>query len=623
MLWLLLICGGLCLLLLRGNDYTELTFSRESGFYEEPFTLELNAPVGTQIYYTLDGSEPDENAILYTEPVMIEDATDHENVLCMRTDVVWNGFAEDNEPDYDNYDPKYTVPEYQVDKCTIVRAAYKDADGNFSRTRSASYFVGYEEKKEYNGVNIISVVTDPDNLFDYEKGIYVFPYGLRALGNWTMEGIEWERGAAVQLFKPEKNIFLDQDCGIRIQGGMSRGRLPKSFNLYAREQYSGTGRFYADLFGTDYMAEVVTLFAGGEDVMSKCRDMLVSGLTEGRNFAVMHYEPCAMFLNGEYWGFYWLTEKYDDIYFDHYYGVDDDNVVMIKATELAEGTEEDYRLYTGMIDYMSNTDFSIEENYNSACELIDMQSCIDYYAVEIYIGHNSDWPDYNEGLWRARRPGEGEYEDGRWRWILYDVNSALSPGGSAYDTLSHAGKFSAMFRNLCRNETFKRQFVITLMDLSNTIFSKENVDPVIAECIQEMDKPMSVHLKRFFSFDDNSRYLQEIAHIQRFFDERKPYVEQYVKEDLGLSGTAVPVTVEINDPAAGSIQVNTIRLTFENSSCWQGTYFTDYPVSLTAVPNAGYRFGGWENDDFLEDAHIELELGSQAARVRAVFEKAE
>ena len=34
-----------------------MSFSRESGFYEEPFQLEMTAGAGT-IYYTLDGSIP-------------------------------------------------------------------------------------------------------------------------------------------------------------------------------------------------------------------------------------------------------------------------------------------------------------------------------------------------------------------------------------------------------------------------------------------------------------------------------------------------------------------------------------------------------------------------------------
>ena len=39
---------------------------------------------------------------------------------------------------------------------------------------------------------------------------------------------------------------------------------------------------------------------------------------------------CNVFLNGEYWGIYWLNEKYDARYLDYYYGVSKDNVIIIK-----------------------------------------------------------------------------------------------------------------------------------------------------------------------------------------------------------------------------------------------------------------------------------------------------
>ena len=54
-----------------------------------------------------------------------------------------------------------------------VRAACRDADGNFGEAKTESYFVGYDEKAGYRNMNVMSVVTDPGNLFDYDTGIYV------------------------------------------------------------------------------------------------------------------------------------------------------------------------------------------------------------------------------------------------------------------------------------------------------------------------------------------------------------------------------------------------------------------------------------------------------------------
>ena len=636
------LCGILAVLFFTGDSiYTELTFSRESGFYEEPFDLEIYAPPGTQIFYTLDGSDPDENALLYTGPIRIEDATNHDNIYSMRTDIS-AGYLSEMIAVYSVSDPKYVSPNYNVDKCTVVRSIYRDADGNFSEIKTESYYVGYEKKKGYDDINIISIVSDPDSLFGYENGIYVLGQEFEECindnsehspendpcwwfwnANYTQRGPDWERDANIQLFDTEKNLLLNKDCGIRIQGGGSRGSIPRSLNLYAREQYDGEGRFYIDLFNTNYMADTVTLFAGGDDSVAKLRDMLASGLLADRNFSTMNYVPCAMFLDGEYWGIYWLTEKYDDVYLAHYYNVDKDNLIMMKGTAAAEG-EEYYQLFDQMQNYLKNSDLSIDENYRYACELIDMQSYIDYYASEIFIGRENDWPILNEAMWRVCEPCDGEYEDGKWRWMLYDVNSsALASSLTGNDTFSSTMDRSQIFYNLCRNEDFKRQFAITFMDLVNTSFTRENIDAVISEYIDLMEDPIGIHRKRFYGTANSNEFIDEVSDIQDFLDHRKPYIVQYMKDAFGLTGTLASVELEINDTASGNVILNTIVPSFDDEGKWSGEYYTDYPITLTASANDGYSFLRWESDALSEnermDETVELPVSEKNVTIKAVF----
>ena len=50
----------------REAALTAPEFSRQAGFYGEPFDLFLTCGPSDQIYYTTDGSIPDENALIYT-----------------------------------------------------------------------------------------------------------------------------------------------------------------------------------------------------------------------------------------------------------------------------------------------------------------------------------------------------------------------------------------------------------------------------------------------------------------------------------------------------------------------------------------------------------------------------
>lgn len=642
LLCLVVICGSLGIMLSADDKYAaaELTFSRESGFYEQPFELEIYAPPNTEIYYTLDGSDPDENAIRYTEPIMISDATENENVYSVRTDIS-TGFLTEKIARYSIGDPQYTVPDYLIDKCTVVKSAYKDAGGNFSEIKTGNYFVGFDNKMGYDGIKVMSIVTDPDNLFDYENGIYVLGRYYQetesggGLGdswwwwdaNYHQHGMAWERSADIQLFDTDRELLFEKSCGIRVQGGGSRGYVPKSINIYARDMYDKEGRFYIDLFGTGYMADTITLFAGADDSISKIRDMLMAELTEGRAFATMHYVPCIMFLNGEYWGIYWITEKYDDVYMNYYYDVKKSNVVIIKSLDLAEGLEEDEELYKEMIEYMSNTDMQEADNYEYACEQIDMQSYIDYYAAELYIGRCGDWPGGNEGLWRTREVEDTAYGDGKWRWILFDVNSGgLSSDYTAQDTIGLTKENSAMFRNLCQNRDFQEQFVVTFMDIANTAFTKDRVDAIVNEYTEQMTEPMQVYRKRFWGTEDQSIFLDAVAEVKDFLDCRRPYIVQYLKEEFDLKGSLASVELEISDRTAGSVALNTIEPAFNEDRKWNGEYYTDYPIALTASANEGYRFVEWEVKDsgqtqVIKDEEIELPVSEGGMSVKAIYEK--
>lgn len=69
--------GSVCL---RNPVLETPRFSHQSGFYEDAFLLKLYADFGETIYYTLDGSEPTENSLVYNGPILIEEVSSQPNV---------------------------------------------------------------------------------------------------------------------------------------------------------------------------------------------------------------------------------------------------------------------------------------------------------------------------------------------------------------------------------------------------------------------------------------------------------------------------------------------------------------------------------------------------------------
>ena len=538
--------------------YGAVSFSREPGFYDEPFYLTMDAPEG-EIYYTLDGTEPDRSSLKYEKPLYIYDSSSDHNIHSMRDDVSIF-FDEDKRELYALYNvkdaviPAYVPPKNKVGKCMTIKAVCYDSSGNRSDTVTGSYFIG-RKGSAVDDPLVISLIMDPDDLFDYEKGIYVlgkigdeyWDYiescsdedELRELlsgrlnANYFGSGREWERQATMQLFEGGR-LRLTQQTGIRIQGGYSREFDPKSLRLYAREEYDGNRVIHTEKNYSLCMDKLV-IYNGGEDSYGKIKDPLMSDICRDMDFVATAFKPCILYLNGEYWGYLFLTDRFDKRYMQIKYGVDDDNVVLTKYGILKEGTEEDLAGYNEDMLFISTADMTVPENYKRACEIMDVNSLIDYMAAEIYIARWHDWPSNNYALWKSREPESGRYGDCRWRFILFDVNFgglSYKNGDATRDTIELTRAMSPLLDNMLNNEEFRQAFIKRLLSMRENEFEPGKVSVMIDGYVEMMKDHMPEYYDRFFSTDD-SRFYEDIDDLKQFFAERYEYVPEMVEENFG------------------------------------------------------------------------------------------
>ena len=482
------------------DQVTAPVFSVQSGAYADSFDLEITGKGdGQSIHYTLDGSIPDIASPEYRKPIRIINRSDEANVLSAAASSL---FA----PDVADFTPE------KIRKCTVVRAACFDEAGFMSETVTATYLVGLPESH----VKTVSLSLDSADLFDYERGIYVLGKAYddwlktdpkakdtpawEIPGNYSQRGREWERPVHADLIGADGKLLHSQELGLRIMGTATRTYYQKSFRLYARAEYGSKNIRTGLIDGLtrerdgrplEKFKSIVLRNGGNDNQSCMLRDPFIQKLAGRCRFSTQGTEPCEVYIDGEYWGLYAITEDYSDDYIADNYDIEKSNVVMIKAGELEEGETEDSELYQSLMEKIAGADFTDPGDYEWICGTMDLDSFIDYTAVNIYIDNN-DGIFGNEGennwrMWRCRVPEEdNEYGDGRWRFMMYGAEYSLGLY-SLYgeepdydeDTLGiilerpETG-FTGLFKKLLKNDDFRCRFVTRFEELRENLFHPEH-----------------------------------------------------------------------------------------------------------------------------------------------------
>lgn len=540
----------------QSNELPVPLFSKEGGFYDTYFMLTLTSDTGTEIYYTLDGSDPrtSKTAYLYTEEIEIYNNTDEPNILSSITDISLN---------------TYYPPKFNIEKGKHVRAVAKTADGAFGPVVTHSYFIG-KTSSYYTNLRVISMVTDKNNLFHKDTGAYMVgsryyewrkskdyvkydKSDVQNKTNYNFDGRESEFPVTIQIFE-NGTLAYTADVGARISGNWSRSAFQKSFRFYARKEYGDSKLRYPFFEGlTDANGkeiekyDKITLRNGGNDHILHFRDAFIHNLAKECGIDSMASEPYILFINGEFWGFYLLREKPEDYYIKSHYGIEETDVTVIKNGGLESGTEESLEAYREFCDWASSADMTLDANYRKFCEQMDVQSFMDYIAIETYV-NNTDWAfGYlnNWMVWRSETVNpEMERADNKWRFILYDLDISSGLYGSHdtaanYDSLSRIEapwndfNFPAMLKNLCKNEEFLNAFYNNYLSVIDNCFAIEKVEALLKKYTSSYKAATQDTHRRFGNSWAADSYTNEAKGLLAFFKERPKYAKQYLDAFCG------------------------------------------------------------------------------------------
>ena len=636
-------------------------FSHESGFYPNNFTLLLTSYVEDSIiYYTIDGSNPltSKTRIKYTEKgINIYDRTNEPNIYAEYEE-------DENSALSITRGCNYKKPNYPLDKAMIVRAVTVKGSSQ-SKIVDYSYFVTTGELQNYEELLIVSLVTNPENLFDPEIGIYVTgkqyidwitspgyvpnpdKWSKTNICNYYSRGSDWEREASVSFFD-KGNFILHQDIGIRLKGSSTRNAPQKSFDLIAKKKY-GKSYFEYKFFEENYdlegkiieKYERISLRAiyGNERIRDKFgRDIIYK-----RKAATTTWmRSCVLFLNGEYWGMYELMEKLDPLFFKQHYGITDNSLVIIKENEIDEGPEEECDNYLQKAEQFSFLDLSNKNNYKELEQFIDVDSFMEHYATGIYLG-TWDWPLQNSGAWRSigNKVEGNEYTDGKWRFITYDLDFSMGMTfenyggveGYQYDNFRHVENrrgnkipTNIFISLLKKNDIFRNKFINLYCDFANEVMKKERISSILDRYNEKIASMLANGKARWwgsafsnklegYSFMKNDYENEVYRKLNLFFQERGKYTLQHMKNYLNLKEELVDITISIK--GEGKVQINTIIPEFKEG-IWKGKYFTNVPIIITPITDNNKEFKGWTGDITTDEKVLTLSL-NKATTIEANF----
>ena len=520
----------------------------------------------------------------------------------------------------------------------MVRAKAFHADGSQSITETHTFFVDPNITSRYS-LPIFSIVSDMENFFDYEQGIYVKgrvwdenrDFNIDWLphpANYMQRGEAWERPVHIEFFELQGQRKLAQNAGIRIHGIFTRMARLKSLRLYARASYDQMDQFEYEFFpglSDSVQGEIKRSYrtlllrnSGNDFGSTMMRDAMMQALISHTNLDTQAYRPVIVFLNGEYWGIHNLREQIDEHYLASTYLLDQEDIVILENNaEIQIGNKGDEGHYLALLDFVTTHDMTDELVYSQVATQMDIENYIDYLITEIFI-RNSDWPHNNVKLWRLKtdtyRPDAPYGHDGRWRWFIFDTDSGFGLdtvlGDEEYDTniLSQglyqpgAREWSGLlFRSLIKNPQFFNQFINRFADHLNTTFTPERVIAMIDHMQAVIRPEMAEHIRRWRTMDDSITVWENNVEVMRSFARNRPaHVIQHILRQFNLPGTAI-LTLQ-SDSELGYIRINSIDITTEtpgviNSEKWSGTYFQGVPIHISAIPNPGYQFTGWEGID--------------------------
>ncbi len=454
----------------------------KSGIYDSNKEFKVTLTGSGKIYYTLDGSEPTTSSKVYSSPLTIK-------------------------------------------KTTVLRIMSKEAGKLSSDVNNYSYILDTSHK-----TSVMSLIIDSKKL-------------NKVNNNTSLNSKVQERGY-VDYFDKEGEGF-SINVGLKLFGGSTRSYKKKSYEIKFKKKYGDAKLKYKVFKNVDSSVfDSLVLRTGSQDEFqyndqrTVIKDVVATSLMgKYTDVDVQDYVPIVLYINGKYWGIYFIREKVDETFVSNHYNVKatktDTSILRIDG-EVKSGTD---KKYNSMISFINSNSLSNSKNYEKIKEQIDIQSFSDFWIGEIYTA--------NYDILNTRYFSNPLVDNGKWKYIFYDIDSGFfrttQNTFNEYTNPSGMGSWNfstVLLRNMMKSSEFKSTFLERLSYNLNNTWAYKNVEKRIDEVIDEIGKDeFKKNAERWGN--SYSHWEKSIKSMKTFAKNRNSYVVKYAKSYFNLSSSDV------------------------------------------------------------------------------------
>lgn len=448
-------------------SYTPL-FSEEAGVYNSIEKIDLNISCEGSTYYTTNGSTPSTSSKVLTGTLTLKSTT-------------------------------------------VVKAMCVENGKKNSEIITKSYVIN-----ENHTLPVMSVSLNPSDFTSISRNA------------WT---VDYEKEGYAEFFEDGNSFNIPM--GFKLFGGSTRGHAKKSFSINFRKKYGVSVLNYQVFKNRDNAVyDELVLRTGSQDEESAIiRDILGTSLVDGAiNVDVQAYKSVILYINGNYWGIYYVREKVNENFISSHYNVDGTKSDILRIDgDITSGTKTNYNK---LISYINSHDLSKDEYYDYVASKVDIDSLIDYWVAETYVTNND--------IVNCRFFSNPDINDGKWRFIFYDLDYAFYNYFLNYYNFSTSssgmnprGYSTTLLKNLMKNEKFKDRYVERVSYQLKNVWNKDR----IMERYNEILKEITPEINRDFSRWKRSMttWQSALTRLKDYINKRESYMIKQTKTFFKLT----------------------------------------------------------------------------------------